>query len=186
MTRLKFCLPWFLFLAAALPAAAASGRFAIAPDKVAGAIAGFGMQVTPAQLTMLSDAVATTTDPQLSVQSLQRWPGNRLVARIQCASDEQCLPFFVSIRHDGSAPIPDAAVIPARSSEPAVGRTPVMAVHAGSPATLYIDGDHVHISIAVTCLQNGTVGQIVRAQGPDHQQTYTAQVAGTGVLKGRL
>ena len=29
-------------------------------------------------------------------------------------------------------------------------------------------------------------GQTIRAEGPDHQRTYMAQVAGDGVLKGRL
>jgi hypothetical protein len=184
--RLKFLLPWYLFLPAALPALAASGRYAINPDKVAGAMAGIGMQVSPAQLTMLSDAVATTSDPQLSVQSMQRWPGDKVVVRMECATAQQCLPFFVSVRLGNAAVSQIAAVNSTIETQPIIRTAPTIAVRAGSPATLYIEGDHIHIRVAVKCLQSGAIGQTVRAEGPDHQQTYTAQVAGNGVLKGRL
>ncbi len=186
MTRLKFFLPGLFLPFAALPALAASGRYAISSEKVAGAMAAMGMQVAPAQLTLLSDPVATTSDPQLRVQSMQRWPGDKLVVRLDCASAQQCLPFFVSVRLGNSAPNQIAAVNSARAPEPSVRSASTMAVHAGQPATLFIEGDHVHIRVAVRCLQSGTVGQTVRAEGPDHQQTYTAQVTGMGVLKGRL
>jgi len=186
MTRLKSFLPWFLLLPVATPALAASGRYAIAPEKIVGAMAAIGMQISPAQLTMLSDAVAATSEPQLRVQSVERWPGDKVVVRVDCASREQCLPFFVSVRLGSAAPTQIATANLTISTEPSVRSAPAMAVHAGSPATLYIEGDHIHISVAVKCLQSGAVGQTIRAEGPDHQQTYTAQVAGNGVLKGRL
>lgn len=187
MTRLKFLLPWFFLLPAALPAMAASGRFVINPEKVAGAMAGIGMQVSPAQLTMLSDAVATTAEPELRVQSMQRWPGDKVVVRLECATQQQCLPFFVSVRlGNAAAPNPIATANSTISTEPIPRNTPTIAVRAGSPATLYIEGDHIHIRVAVKCLQSGTIGQTVRAEGPDRQQTYTAQVESVGVLKGRL
>jgi hypothetical protein len=183
---LKFFMPWFLVLPAALPAMAASGRFAINPEKVVGAMAGIGMQVSPAQLTLLSDAVASTADPELRVQSIQRWPGDKVVVRVECATEQQCLPFFVSVRLGNTAPVQVAMVNASISAEPSPRSTSTMAVRAGSPATLYIEGDHIHIRVAVKCLQSGSIGQTVRAEGPDHQQTYTAQVTGNGVLKGRL
>lgn len=186
MTRLKFLLCWFLILPVAAPARAASGHYAIGVDKVAGAMAAMGMQITPAQLTMMTDAVATTSEPQLRVQSMQRWPGDRVVVRLECATPEQCLPFFVSVRLGNDAASQAAMANAALNVQPVIHTAPVMAVRAGTPATLYLDGDHVHIRVAVTCLQSGAIGQIIRAEGPDHQQTYTAQVAGDGVLRGRL
>lgn len=186
MKRLKSLLVWFLCLPAATPALAASGRYTIEPEKVAGAMAGIGMQVSTAQLTMLSAAVASTSEPQLQVESIQRWPGDKVVVRVECATREQCLPFFVGVRLGSAAPSQIAAANPAIGSEPSVRPRATMAVQAGTLATLYIEGDHIHIRVAVTCMQSGAVGQTVRAEGPDHQQTYTAQVAGPGVLKGRL
>jgi len=186
MTRLKFILSGFSILAVALPSFAASARYAISPDRIAGAMAAMGMQVSTAQLTMLSDAVAATADPQLRVQSMQRWPGDRVVVRMECATQRQCLPFFVSVRL-GNGASSQLAMSNTEALTPHNLRTaPTPAVHSGEPATLFIEGDHIHIRVAVVCLQNGTVGQTIRAEGPDHQQTYTAQVTGNGVLKGRL
>jgi hypothetical protein len=185
VTRLKFFLSWFLLSLLALPALAASGRYAIRPDRIAGAMATMGMQVAPSQLTMLTDAVATTADPQLRVQSMQRWPGDRVMVRLECANREECLPFFVSVRM-GNSDSDQAAMANVAMSTQGNNQKPVAAVRAGSPATLYLEGDHVHIRVAVICLQSGAVGQTIRAEGPDHVQKYTAQVAGEGVLRGRL
>jgi flagella basal body P-ring formation protein FlgA len=59
-------------------------------------------------------------------------------------------------------------------------------VRAGSPATLLLEGAHVHISLSVVCLESGAVGQTIRASSPDHRQVYKAQVVRDGVLEGRL
>lgn len=185
MTRLKFFLSWFLLSSFALPALAASGHYAIRPERIAGAMATMGMQVSPAQLTMLTDAVASTADPQLLVQSMQRWPGDRVMVRMECANREECLPFFVSVRM-GNGDSDQLAMANIAMSVQGSSQRPVTAVRAGSPATLYLEGDHVHIRVAVVCLQSGAVGQTIRAEGPDHVQKYTAQVAGEGVLRGRL
>jgi hypothetical protein len=189
MMRLKYVLSRFSIsfsmAAVALPALAASGHYAISPERVAGAMAAMGMQVSTAQLTMLSSPVATTAEPELRVQSMQRWPGDHVVVRLECENQQECLPFFVSVRlgSDSASQIAaaNAAVTPRN-----IRTAPAMVVRAGSPATLFLEGDHVHIRVAVVCLQSGAVGQTIRAEGPDHQQTYTAQVAGNGVLKGRL
>jgi hypothetical protein len=185
MKRLKCFLSWF-FILAALPAGAASGRYAIGADRIVAAMAGMGMQVSAAQLTMLTGAVATTADPQLRVESIERWPGDRVMVRMECASQEQCLPFFVSVRLGSVGSNQLAQAQSAMNMERIARTAPAMAVRAGSPATLLLDGDHVHIRVAVVCLESGAIGQTIRASGPDHQQTYAAQVAGSGLLKGRL
>ena len=184
MKRLKSFLSWFL-VGAALPAFAASGRYPISGDRVAEAMTAVGMPVSAAQLSMISDAVASTPAPQLRVQSMQRWPGDRVVVRMECASQEQCLPFFVSVRMSNTAAdqigMVNAAISSQRPTSP-----PPMAVLSGSPATLYVEGDHIHIRVNVICLQSGSIGQTIHAQSPDRQKTYVAEVAGKGVLKGRL
>lgn len=187
MTRLKYILLWFSILFS-LPAVtmAASGHYAISPERVAGAMAAMGMQVSPDQLTMLTGAVATTTEPELRVQSMQRWPGDHVVVRLECETQQECLPFFVSVRLGSGANTQLALATTDAVTPRNIRTTPAIAVRAGTPATLFLDGDHIHIRVAVVCLQSGSVGQTVRAEGPDHQQTYTAQVAGNGVLKGRL
>jgi Chaperone for flagella basal body P-ring formation len=185
MKRLKYLLSWFL-VGAALPALAASGRYAISADRVVGAMAAMGMQVSSSQLSMISEAVATTAEPQLRVQSMQRWPGDRIVVRMECATQEQCLPFFVSVQLGAHAASQLAMANAALTTQRNISAPPAMAVRAGSPATLYIEGDHIHIRVNVICRQSGAIGQTVRAESTDRQQTYTAEVAANGVLKGRL
>ena len=189
MRRSKFVFG-ILVSALALPALAASGRYAITSDSIASAIAGMGMQVSPAQVTMLTDAVASTPAPHLSVISMQRWPGDRvpggrMMVRLQCQNPGECVPFFVAVHLSGtSRSQTDFSELPVPAARPRTSQQ--FAVHAGASATLLLDGDHVHIRVAVTCLQNGASGQTVRAAGPDHLQMYTAQVVGDGLLRGRL
>jgi hypothetical protein len=187
MRRLQYLLSWFL-VCVATPAFAASGRYAIGVDRIAAAMADMGMQVSPGQLTMMTTPVASTAEPQLRVQSMQRWPGDRVVVRMECESQQQCLPFFVSVRlrAESASMAPAAALAPAPMAPQKVQTSQDAVVRAGSPATLFLDGNRIHIRVAVTCMQAGKIGETIRAQGPDHQQTYIAQVTGAGMLKGRL
>ena len=59
-------------------------------------------------------------------------------------------------------------------------------IRSGSSATLLLDGGHVHIRIPVTCLENGSTGQTIRATDKDRRRVYKAQVVANGVLQGRL
>jgi hypothetical protein len=58
-------------------------------------------------------------------------------------------------------------------------------VRAGRPATLLLDGAHVHIRIAVVCLENGAAGQTIRVASKDHRQTYTAKVSRRSSIEGQ-
>jgi len=186
MSRLKFFLPFILVVSMAMPASAASEHYSIRSESVVEAMAVIGMQVSASQITMLTNAVAAIADPRLRVQSMQRWRGNRVMVRLECAGENQCLPFYVSVRLEGPASI---AALPASGfviASQSVRPASTIAVRAGSPATLFLDGDHVHIRIAVTCMESGSIGQSIRVSGPDRQRIYTAQIVGAGMLKGTL
>jgi hypothetical protein len=107
--------------------------------------------------------------------------------RMSCAMSEQCLPFFVSI-HTGSAPRP--AIAADDGSSTGVQRASIdpkaFVVRAGAPATLLLDGVHVHIRIAVVCLENGAPGQTIRVASRDRRQTYVAKVVDQAVLRASL
>jgi hypothetical protein len=170
-------------VAAALPAAAASGHYAITTDRIAAAVSSSGMQVSPAQVTLLTTVVANIAEPVLKVMSIDRSRGQRTVARLECANAEQCVPFMVTLHMDADS----AATMPNRSATPvSQGRPAIPAVRAGSPATLRLEGTHVHISLSVICLENGVTGQTIRAASRDHRQMYTVQVLRDGTLEGRL
>jgi len=186
MSRLKFFLPLILSASVALPASAASGRYAIRSESVVQAMTVMGIQVSASQLTMLTDAVATTADPQLRVQSVQRWQGSRVLVRLECAIEGQCLPFYVGVQFGDAGAAQVAAMTLPVAAPRGTRAVSTMAVRAGSPATLFLDGDHVHIRIAVTCMESGSVGQTIRVSGPDHQRIYRARIVGAGMLKGTL
>jgi flagella basal body P-ring formation protein FlgA len=51
---------------------------------------------------------------------------------------------------------------------------------------LVLDGGHVHIQLAVVCLENGVVGQTIRVAGRGHEQIYMAEVCSDGLLRASL
>ena len=173
-----------LCAAPALAASARTGYYPITTEQIAALAAGEGLQVTPAEISLLSSVVATVPQPALKLRSVKPAPNYLLIARVECADSSQCLPFMVALRLSSGvappAPAPEMKPV-SRSSPPA----PIL-VRSGSTATLLLDGPHVHISIAVVCLENGTLGQTVRASNPDRSQYYTVQVVGSQLLRGRL
>jgi len=71
-----------------------------------------------------------------------------------------------------------------RSSRKAAQSKVVM--QSGSSAFLLLDGGHVHIKLAVICLESGVVGQTIRVASRGHEHTYMAEVCNDGLLRGAL
>ena len=167
-----------VFVAASLSVAEAAGRSAITAEQVAAALNQHGMTVSVDQLTLLSNAVANTENPDLKVQAIERLDDRRAAVRLECASQQQCLPFVVTVRLDpGAQQIPEAT---------AGNRPKAIAVHDGSMAALHLDGAHVHIALTVICLENGSIGQTIRATSIDRHKVFMARVANNGLLEGSL
>jgi hypothetical protein len=175
-----------LSIAAALPAAANPLHYAITTEQVAAAINGQGMQISPNEIVLLTDVVANVAAPRLAVRSIDRMAPEHAIARMECVDAQQCLPFMVSIRVNAGDPTD--IVSPLSHSLPASSpvRPAPMVVRAGSPAILQLDGTHVHITLSVICLDNGALGQTIRATDHDRRQIYIARVLQGGVLEGRL
>jgi len=175
--------------AVALPAVAAPGRDAITTAQVAAAISGAGMQTSAQQVTMLTNVVATTNVPALKVQSMERWGDRGMKVRMSCANPEECLPFFVAVRGNDANAAQSFSANSDRSSN-AIARPKhdpkSFVVRSGTPVTLLIDGDRIHIKLSVVCLENGEPGQTIRVASKDHKQTYLAEVVDGSLLRGRL
>jgi hypothetical protein len=178
-----------LILAAvsAWPAVAAPRGDAITAEQIAAAMTGSGFHTSADQVTLLSDVVATVSNPALKIESMERWNGHQMKVRLACANHQECLPFFVAVNQDAAAQGPSANAAGARAAAfPAANGPRVLAVHAGSPAILQLDGDHIHIQLSVICLEDGQIGQTVRLSSKDRRQNYAAQVVDTARVKGRL
>ena len=160
------------------PVAQAAGRTEITAEQVAAVLNQRGMPVSVQQLTLLSDVFANTANPDLIVKSVERLDDRRSAVRLECASQQQCLPFVVTVlREQGPLEIPDTAT----------GiRQKAVAVHDGSMATLHLDGAHVHITLTVICLDNGSIGQTIRAASIDRRKVYMVRVLDNQLLEGAL
>lgn len=186
MTRFRLIFSWLVSGAVvALPAMGAV-HHAVTAAEVVAAINGIGMQIAPDQVTLLTEVVANSANPQLTVKSMQRWDDHRVMVRMECANRDECLPFFVGLRLSQEETARAVAAVPDRAAalQSRAANAPV--VRAGSPAVLLLDGDHVHIRLSVICLQNGITGQTIRATSKDHTVVYTAEVVDGRLLKGRL
>jgi hypothetical protein len=189
MRRLKAVLFCVLFAAAVCPAVAAPGQYAISTEQIAATVSRMGMQVLPEQVTLLTDVVATKASPALKVRSIERWTNERMMARLECENREECLPFFVGLRM-GQSGAAASSGSPSQGAKlfdsGATGSSKAFAVRSGSPATLMLDSERVHIRLSVICLENGAPGQMIRVTGKDHRLVFTAQVIDGSLLKGKL
>jgi hypothetical protein len=170
-------------IALGIPVAAASAQSAIATEQIAAALSSAGINTTPEQVVLLTNVVATTTAPELKVESAELWSDHRMKVRLSCVKQEECLPFFVAVR--GNQP---QAALPALASSTVTPQTKPNspAMRAGAHATLLLEGSHVHIKLPVLCLENGAIGQTIRVSSLDHRLTYVAQVDANLTLRGKL
>jgi hypothetical protein len=185
MTKHKAIPVLALSAAMAIPAIAASGRVSITTAQIAAAIAATGLQVSAQQVTLLAGVVAASSAPRLRVQSMEHWGIGRLKIRLDCASSDECLPFLVAVQLTGDA-IAQPLLDRLSASNPHSGLTGPIVMRAGTPATLLLDGEHVHIQVAVVCLENGGQGQVIRVATKDRMQTYNAEVIDGSFLRGKL
>ena len=186
-TRYRLIAIPILAAAAALSAVAAPVRDVITAAQVAAAISGAGMQISARQVTLLTDVVSTDSAPILKVQSMQPWGNHQIKVRMSCARQEECLPFFVAVR-DNDQNVLQRVSEDSRGPSPARSRPDPKSfvVRSGTPVTLLIDGERIHIKLSVICIENGAPGQTIRASSMDHKQTYSAEVVDGTLLRGRL
>jgi hypothetical protein len=176
-----------LAAATAIFAVAAPGREAISAAQIAAAISGAGMPVSARQVTLLTEVVSTDSAPTLKVQSMAPWGNHQVKVRLSCARSEECLPFFVAVH---GADLHSTQLASEDSDFSMAGRLKrdpkSFAVKSGSQATLFIDGDKVHIRLSVVCLEGGAPGETIRVASRDHRQIYNAEVVDGTVLRGKL
>ena len=189
MMHYRSIVAMILGAAAVLTAVPASGRGAITTDEVAAAIRAAGMLVSSQQVSLLTEITASSNMPALKVESIERWGNNAMKVRLSCTGPQECLPFFVAVHgieannsrllmaaSDGASAIGGAAKA---SSGPIVMRS-------GAPATLFIDGQRIHIRLSVVCLDNGAIGQSIRVTSKDRKNVYTANVVDGTTLRATL
>ena len=172
-------------------AVAQTGHYPVTVDRIVAAMNSMGLQIAPGQVSLLSNPVASTASPRLSVRSIERWNDARMMVRMECEDPEECVPFFVGVRTKPANTATAAVNImdrPTPAVTPPVSRSSYAApvLRAGSSATLLLEGSHIHIRLTVICLDGGSPGQTIHVTDPDRREVYTAQIIDGATLEGRL
>ena len=183
-------LPLSLFFCGlACRSATLAGRTPIAPEQVAIVMNAAGLHVTPQQVVLPGYVVASRRDPVLKIGEIEHWGDRRLRVRIECASREECIPFFVGVRGvEAAADLGEVGVgvmAPVRVAEPKASSGTYL-VRAGDLANLALEGPHLHIQLAAICLESGRAGQTIRVASKDRRQTFSAEIVSRNELKGRV
>jgi hypothetical protein len=180
---------WLVTISAAVsPAATAAQHYAISAATLAEVVSRIGVPVSPDQITLPTGVVSTMPSPLLKIRSVVKLDNERLLVRLECVNSDECLPFLVDVRVGlGSeaqiAALDSGSSSSSRATQPGGG---AQAVRSGSPVTLVLDGDHVHIRVPAICLQAGAPGQMIHVTDTHHRLVYLAQVVDTSVVKGTL
>jgi hypothetical protein len=186
MIKTRQTLVWMTVVLVAFSAHAVSAHHPISVEQVVSALNSSGLSVTSSQVMLPGPVVAVTSTPVLNIRSIHPMSDRSTVVRLECEDSSECLPFDVRLLPDKqrnqviSVGMPGLLAGGNRSS-----RSPIL-VRPGMQAVLLLEGQHMQIRIRVVCIENGSLGDTVRARGNGNRQIYTAEVVDTAVLRGRL
>jgi hypothetical protein len=143
------------------------------------AIATTGTVVHPYQIELLSQ-VSLGSKGTLRVVSVTNTDteAGTVKAKLRCQTNTECLPFYVLV-HGVDKVKKTITVAAGESMLPNV-------IRGGDRATLILESSNSRMSLPVICLQNGVLGQRVRATSLDRKRVFDAEVVSAGMLKGNL
>lgn len=180
------------------PAAhAQTPRFSVTSEQVVTAMQGHAWPIEDVRVTLPTAITAAVADPRLGIETASMVTAHEARLRIVCLVPAACLPFFASAVWPESA---EAVKLPSDrstgsaarkslpSAEPAADtkESSPARIRAGSPVTLVLEGERIHIRLQAVCLQGGGAGDKVRVTSRDHKQNYVAEIVTPTLLKGRL
>jgi hypothetical protein len=186
MKNMRVILLAIAVLWSVFPAWPATRQFAVTTTRIAEALSKAGVDVTPDRVSLLADVLSTTPSPALKVRSVEKNANQQIIARMECEDSQECLPFFVGVKAVPGEPLTQPATANPRSIATSYPAFSSFVLRTGSTATLQLDGEHIHITIPVICLENGAVGQSIRVTDKSRKLVYRAEVVDGGLVKGRL
>jgi len=112
---------------------------------------------------------------------LRRWE-----FRLHCVRPEECVPFMVSARDPGQGSSPYAASSAESSARVQSSAGFALLVRSGETAMLTWDQAGIRVTLPVTCLDAGGLGQYVRVRLKNIPQILHAEVVGNGAVQVKL
>jgi hypothetical protein len=162
-------------------------RTPISREGILGALHSSGIGIAAGQMELLSEVTAAEANPLLRVVSVDVQNAESDKVLLHCERPNTCLPFYVLV-HWGP-PKDDAPDQTGhagdRLTQPGP-RTEGLLVRSGKFAMLVLDGNYIHMTFPVLCLQNGGRGQKVRVISKDTKRRYLARVVGPGLVTSLL
>ena len=159
-------------------------RTPISRERILGALHSSGISILPDQMEQLSGMTAAEPNPPLKVLNIDMLDGESDKVLLRCEHPHTCLPFYVLV-HWGQRKGGSAARRGQRAQESAQHPGNLL-VHSGKTVVLMLEGEYVHMTLPVLCLQNGGRGQEVRVISKDTKKRYVARVTGRGVVTSAL
>ena len=154
-------------------------RTPISRERILGALHASGISILPEQMEELSGMTAAEPNPPLKVLSIDMLDGESDKVLLRCEHPNTCLPFYVLV-HWGKKG--GAAARPGQRDKESAQQPGNLLVRSGRTVVLKLDGEYVHMTLPVLCLQNGGRGQQVRVISKDTKKRYLARVTGRGVV----
>jgi hypothetical protein len=159
-----------------------NGRTLISRERILGALHSSGIRVAVEQMEQLTEMTAAEPDPLLKVLSVEMMDGESDKVLVRCEHANACLPFYVLVHwgHSGQR----FGSWPGLSDENSSSRSRSqnLLVRSGKIVKLVLDGNYIHMTLPVLCLQSGGRGQRVRVISKETKKRYVAVVTGPGVV----
>jgi hypothetical protein len=105
---------------------------------------------------------------------------------LHCVRPEECVPFMVSARDPGQGSSPYAASSAESSTRVQSAAGFALLVRPGETAMLTWDQAGIRVTLPVTCLDAGGLGQYVRVRLKSTPQILRAEVVGNGTVQVKL
>ena len=164
-----------------------ASRTPISRDCILRALHSSGVSILPGQMEELSGMTAAEPNPPLKVLSIDMLDADSDKVLLRCEHPNTCLPFYVLVHwgqlEDGSTSRPGQTDRKPAQPEQRAGN---LLVRSGRTVVLMLEGEYIHMTLPVLCLQNGGRGQQVRVISKDTKKRYVARVTGPGVVKSVL
>jgi hypothetical protein len=160
-----------------------NGRTLISRERILGALHSSGIPIAAEQMEQLSEMTAAEPNPLLRVLSVDMMDGESDKVLLRCEHPNTCLPFYVLVHwgHSGER----FGSRPGQADEnwaPSGSRSQNFLVRSGKIVKLVLDGNYIHMTLPVLCLQSGGRGQRVRVISRETKKRYVARVTGPGVV----
>jgi hypothetical protein len=152
-----------------------------------------GVEVTEDEISLPARIVATDPAPMFEINSVEKYYGYELEGRpvtrskikLSCRVTSACLPFYAIVSWKDAARESNVKLFIPSNLESSAPKSKIT-MAAGTPATLVMGDENMHIQLKVVSLESGPRGALIRVASPDHKTIYVAEIVSPNLVRGRF